>query len=466
MATTSKCNNGWQTCECTVTRCSKYDGDNLTNTGVKTGDTVTVALQKIDNALNPLTITQNILTTLENNLVLQAQFCNIINNCNTTTTTTSTSTSTTTSTSTSTSTTTTEFVPTYTFISVWDSTIAGVSGVGKVSLPLQNIGVYAFYVDWGDGNVDYITAYNQPEVTHTYVTPSTNHTISIGGTIQGFRFNDAGDKLKIKSILSWGDLRLGNSGNYFHGCSNLSLTSVSDVLNLTGTTNLIRMFAYCGSITTVNNMNSWNVSSVTNMAAMFEYSNFNQDISNWNVSSVTTMAFMFNATPFNNGGNPAINNWNTSSLTTIWYMFRYCYFNQPIGNWDVSNVTDMEGAFTAAWNFNQDIGGWDTSSVTRMSLMFASDGVNNNLPFNQNLGAWNISSVTTMTNFMFGKLAANFSPNNFANTLCGWATTAQNGLGITFGSAQYCNTATSCYNTLDITKGWTITSGGSTPTCF
>jgi surface protein len=303
-------------------------------------------------------------------------------------------------------------------------------------------------------------------VTHTYTVPSTNHTISIGGTIQGFRFNDAGDKLKIKSILSWGDLKLGNSGNYFHGCSNLTLTSVSDVLNLTGTTNLIRMFAYCGSVTTVNNMNSWDVSSVTNMAAMFEYSNFNQNISNWNVGNVTSMAFMFNATPFNNGGSSGINNWNTSSLTTIWYMFRYCYFNQPIGNWDVSNVTDMEGAFTAAWNFNQDIGGWDTSSVTRMSLMFASDGVNNNLPFNQNLGAWNISSVTTMTNFMFGKLAANFSPNNFANTICGWVATAPNGINVDFGFALYCNTAASCYTTLDVTKAWTILSAGSTPTCF
>lgn len=107
MATTPKCNNGWQTCECTVTRCSKYDGDSLSNTGIKPGDSVTVALQKVDNALNPLTITQTILTTLENNLSLQAQFCTIINNCFTTTTTTSTSTSTTTTSSTSTTTTST-----------------------------------------------------------------------------------------------------------------------------------------------------------------------------------------------------------------------------------------------------------------------------------------------------------------------------------------------------------------------
>jgi len=43
----------------------------------------------------------------------------------------------------------------------------------------------------------------------------------------------------------------------------------------------------------------WNVSSVTNMYAMFEESSFNGDISGWNVSSVTNMYAMFSSTPFN-----------------------------------------------------------------------------------------------------------------------------------------------------------------------
>ena len=45
-------------------------------------------------------------------------------------------------------------------------------------------------------------------------------------------------------------------------------------------------------------------------------------------------------------------------------------FNQDIGNWDVSNVTDMATMFQGADSFNQNIGGWDTSNVTNMSLMF------------------------------------------------------------------------------------------------
>ena len=34
-------------------------------------------------------------------------------------------------------------------------------------------------------------------------------------------------------------------------------------------------------------------------------------------------------------------------------------FNQDIGNWDTSNVINMNDMFRKATSFNQDIGNWD-----------------------------------------------------------------------------------------------------------
>ena len=52
-------------------------------------------------------------------------------------------------------------------------------------------------------------------------------------------------------------------------------------------------------------------------------------------------------------------------------MFAGTKFNQPIGNWNTSNVTDMSYMFSGATVFNQPLNNWDVSNVTDMSYMFA-----------------------------------------------------------------------------------------------
>ena len=130
---------------------------------------------------------------------------------------------------------------------------------------------------------------------------------------------------------------------------------------------------------------------VTDMKFMFyENSTFNQPIGNWDVSNVTNMAYMFrDNSPTGSTFNQPIGNWDVSNVTDMKFMFDNSTFNQPIGNWDVSSVTYMAYMFYNS-TFNQPIGNWDVSNVTSMASMFY------NSTFNQPIGNWDVSNVTNM----------------------------------------------------------------------
>jgi len=116
---------------------------------------------------------------------------------------------------------------------------------------------------------------------------------------------------------------------------------------------------------------------------------FNQPIGNWTVSNVTTMEYMFHSAK---AFNQPIGNWDVSNVTNMGSMFYGAIaFNQPIGNWTVSNVTTMEYMFYDAQAFNQPIGNWTVSNVTTMEYMFYYAQA-----FNQDIGFWDVSKVTNM----------------------------------------------------------------------
>jgi surface protein len=281
------------------------------------------------------------------------------------------------------------------FISVWNTTLG--DGSPSITLPLVDSGNYNFIVNWGDGNTDTITAYDQAEVTHAYATGGVK-TITITGTIEGWSFFTTVAE-KLTSITDIRCLQLGNEGSYFAGCTNL--TTIGGVFDLTGVTNFSYMFENCTSLTSVNGISGWDTSAVTNMEGVFSYATaFNQDISGWDTAAVTNMLGMFaSATSFNQ----PINSWDVSSVTNMSEMFNGATaFNRPLDLWDTSAVTDMSVMFAGATAFNQDISVWDVSSVTDMTSMFASATA-----FNQDLADWDTSAVTDMSGMFNGATSFN-----------------------------------------------------------
>jgi len=107
-------------------------------------------------------------------------------------------------------------------------------------------------------------------------------------------------------------------------------------------------------------------------------------------------------------------------------------FNQPIGSWNVSNVTNMVEMFRDATAFNQPIGSWNISNVTDMSYMFE---------------------------------AAQLSIANYDDLLIGWSTISPNETplqpNVVFdgGNSNYCNGSTARASLIS-TYGWTITDAG------
>jgi surface protein len=386
------------------------------------------------------------------------------------------------------------------FIATWktDNTSSGSSNSDQIKLPLINTGIYNFSVDWGDGNSDSITSWNQAETTHTYASSGT-YTITILGKLSGFSFGNSGDRLKILDIQNWGSIKVGSGGSRFFGCGNLNI-SATDQIDLSGVTNCSGFFRDCTSLTYNSSINNWDVSSVTNFNSFFNTASlFNQNIGNWNMSSATNISSMFfNALAFNNGGSSDINNWDVSNVVTFsvfnggtflnssfnqplgnWNvgkgvtfndLFRSSVFNQDISNWDVSEANFMGGMFRANSVFNQDISNWDVSEVTSMVGMF-----NLTNSFAKSIGDWNLNALVNLSDMLIvsnATIGTNLQ-EWYSRTLIGWANDVFSRGGVPsnrnlvstnrrYNSTSYTtglqfNDAVSARAYLVNTAGWTIT---------
>ena len=296
--------------------------------------------------------------------------------------------------------------------------VFSVNSGDKIELPIYDGGDYDFKIDWHSSSGYYdsesVTSHNDAGASHIF-DRSGDMTVIIKGKLHGFSFDkNSTSKYKIIKILRWGDdFRFGNEGGYFKSCSRLKTMSSINKPNMEGVTNMRWMFE---SVSLDDQswidlgINTWDVSSVTDMSYLFYGSNINHDLKEWDVSSVKNMRGMFrSATKFDK----YIGGWNVSSVWHMGKMFAGAsMFNQNIKTWNVSNVIYMN-LMLANTPFNQDIGEWNVSNVDSMRSMFA------NTPFNQDIGEWDVSRVSDMTD-MFNQ-AVDFNQNLSSWKACGVA---------------------------------------------
>ena len=126
---------------------------------------------------------------------------------------------------------------------------------------------------------------------------------------------------------------------------------------------------------------NWFTGGVNSLEQVFwEANSFNQDIGGWDVTQVTDFTnLFFSAVRFNR----PLNTWIINNTPGVNVRMREMFngasaFNQDISSWDTSRVNNMREMFRLANSFNQDIGDWDTGNVITMRIMFSGASAFNN----------------------------------------------------------------------------------------
>ena len=119
-------------------------------------------------------------------------------------------------------------------------------------------------------------------------------------------------------------------------------------------------------------------------------------LEDWDVSEVTNMNGMFSDC---RNFNSDLSNWDVSNVKSMRRMFSNCKnFNCDLSKWNVSNVEDMGFMFRGCKNFNSDLSKWNVSNVVDMGCMFLScDNFNSD---GKSLNNWDVSNVQDM-GYMF-----------------------------------------------------------------
>ena len=149
------------------------------------------------------------------------------------------------------------------------------------------------------------------------------------------------------------------------------------------------------------NFNCIDTSKITDMSLVFgemlKIHDKDFDVSEWDVSNVTNMEGLFaNCVKFNCD----LSKWDVRNVENMYAMFdacRWTFEGKGLDKWDVSNVKDMHYMFSRCTNINfNNIVNWDVSNVENMEGMFLCDKT-----FNADLSKWDVSNVKDMNQMFY-----------------------------------------------------------------
>jgi len=332
-------------------------------------------------------------------------------------------------------------------------------------------------IDWGDGSaIQQTGTISNTRLTHVYDTDTYPRPLiqwgrsTDAGKISRFLVNGGGSRLNIFNLKQWGKSFNGIQIN-FNNAANMIITA-QDIPDFSSLTSMVSMFLRCNNITTIPNIEKWDVSNKAVSASQmfrFCYKFIATDLDNFADNVFTSQAAMFgNCTSLNSASfskwrvrgamtetfeaMPSLDQdlstktvtradgstyiaWDISDCTSIFQLLDYSSgftgTNPNISNWDTSNIvgTGLAYLFLQA-KMNSDIStkqistpnpynttytAWDVSGATNFLSLMQSNSI-----FNQNLRTWQLNESTTTLNQMFTSTGA-FSDDNYTDTLVGWA---------------------------------------------
>jgi hypothetical protein len=335
-----------------------------------------------------------------------------------------------------------------------DTTQSGVTNTQSFELTLQD-GPTDLTIDWGDGNSDVITTWNQAELLHGYASSGT-YQLSLSGGFEGLRSSTSGptvvdsDRNKIMSIDNWGIIQWKNMDYAFFACINM-VGNYTDQPDTSLVTSMRNTFSACLSFDSPINFNTSNVTSLQSFISGFNgiygVCSFNSPITFSDTSQVNTMQGFIAYQPLFN--QPL--DFDTSNVTT----FRGCFafntaFNQPV-TFNTSGADAFREMFYGCSAFNQPLA-FNTATVTNMNNMFR-DCTN----FNQDISSFDISSLATAANML---LSSGFSTTNYDLLLPAWDAYGTSNVPFHAGTAQYAAGAPATARANMIDRGWAISDGG------